>query len=151
MAEDLCYFLLFGFYSWFLTDVRIQLKPWACYVRALPPPSLWGLFWKDMGCKGTKDSVCLCVCFLSLKNEWVLVLWVKPIYISKGKDINMFCLTIQVEAESQSPASAPPLLQSDVLHPHMVSILMKFEKIIDGKKCLFCKWVWLPTEQWVFW
>lgn len=67
----------------------------------------------------------------------MLVLWVKPIYISKGKDVNLFCLTIQVEAESQSPASAPPLLQSDVLHPHMVSILMKSEKIKDGKNAYF--------------
>lgn len=58
-----------------------------------------------MGCKGTKDFVCLHVCFLSLKNELVLVLRVKPIYISKGKDINMFCLTIQVEA-NESPASS---------------------------------------------
>lgn len=44
--------------------------------------------------------------FSFIENELVLVLWIKPIYISKGKDINNFCLTIQVEAENQSPASS---------------------------------------------
>lgn len=120
IEEGLCYFLIFFFCIWFITVISIEIKPEACYVRCSIPILFLRLSFKGCGLKrGTKHFVCLCACFLSfLDNELVLVLWVKHIYISKGKAVNMLCLNItnSLKVENLSPLSSiSPLLFSKVM------------------------------------